>query len=135
MGKHYPTEFKEQVVNDYKSGMYGGRNQVAKHYNISVKALNHWIDKDHIQGNQLNDIEHKKLFRDSKTILQERINSVKNALLSYKIINESGPDHNKCYEAVALLNEQVIGKGSGHTKKAAEQKAAYQALKTLDKRN
>ena len=54
MGKHYPVEFKEQVVNDYKSGKYGGRNRVAKHYNISVKALNHWIDKDRIQGNQFN---------------------------------------------------------------------------------
>ena len=60
MGKHYPTEFKEQVVKDYKAGIYGGRDQVAKHYNISVKALNHWIDKDRIQGNQKNDVEHKR---------------------------------------------------------------------------
>lgn len=82
----------------------------------------------------LNDIENKKLFHDSKTMLQERVNSVKNGNLIYKIVGESGPDHNKSYEAVVLLDEMVIGKGVGHTKKAAEQQAAYKALKTLDKR-
>lgn len=82
----------------------------------------------------LNDIDNKKLFHDSKTILQERVNSTKSGSLSYKIVGESGPDHNKSYEAVAMLDEQIIGKGVGHTKKAAEQQAAYQALKTLDKR-
>ena len=83
----------------------------------------------------LNDIENKKMFYDSKTILQERVNSVKNGNLVYEIINETGPDHNKSYEAVAKLDGKVIGQGTGHTKKAAEQQAAYLALKTLDKRN
>ena len=82
----------------------------------------------------LNDIENKKLFHDSKTMLQERVNSVKNGNLIYKIVGESGPDHNKSYDAVVMLDEMVIGKGVGHTKKAAEQQAAYKALKTLDKR-
>ena len=83
----------------------------------------------------LNDIEKKKLFYDSKTVLQERVNSVKNGNLVYEIIKEWGPDHNKTYEAAAKLNGKIIGKGQGHTKKAAEQQAAFDALKTLDKRN
>lgn len=83
----------------------------------------------------LNDIEKKKLFYDSKTVLQERVNSVKNGNLVYEIIKEWGPDHNKTYEAAAKLNGMIIGKGQGHTKKAAEQQAAFDALKTLDKRN
>lgn len=83
----------------------------------------------------LNDIENKKLFHDSKTILQERMNSVKKNNLSYEIVKESGPDHDKIYEAVVKLDNQVIGQGVGHTKKSAEQQAAYHALKTLDKRN
>ena len=83
----------------------------------------------------LNDIEKKKLFYDSKTVLQERVNSVKNGNLVYEIIKEWGPDHNKTYEAAAKLNDKIIGKGQGHTKKAAEQQAAFDALKTLDKRN
>lgn len=83
----------------------------------------------------LNDIEKKKLFYDSKTVLQERVNSVKNGNLVYEIIKEWGPDHNKTYEAASKLNGKIIGKGQGHTKKAAEQQAAFDALKTLDKRN
>lgn len=83
----------------------------------------------------LNDIEKKKLFYDSKTVLQERVNSVKNGNLVYEIIKEWGPDHNKTHEAAAKLNGKIIGKGQGHTKKAAEQQAAFDALKTLDKRN
>lgn len=83
----------------------------------------------------LNDIENKKLFHDSKTILQERLNAVKNCNLSYEIVKETGPDHDKVYEAVVMLDGEVIGQGTGHTKKAAEQQAAYAALKTLDKRD
>lgn len=83
----------------------------------------------------LNDIENKRLFHDSKTILQERINIVKLGTLSYEIVEESGPDHNKSYKAVAKLDDKIIGKGQGHTKKSAEQQAAYNALKALGKRS
>ena len=82
----------------------------------------------------LNDIENKRLFHDSKTILQERLNSVKDGQLTYEIIGESGPDHDKTYAAAAIYNGRTIGHGAGRTKKAAEQQAAYEALKTLDKR-
>ena len=60
MGKHYSNEFKQKVINDYILGTYGGRYNLAKHYNINVQTLRHWIDKDKIQGNQSNDIEHKR---------------------------------------------------------------------------
>lgn len=83
----------------------------------------------------LNDIENKKLFYDSKTILQERIDKMKTEdRLSYMIIDESGPDHDKNYIAQVLLGNKVIGQGKGHTKKAAQQQAAYVALKTMDSR-
>ena len=82
----------------------------------------------------LNDIENKKLFFDSKTILQERVDMIKAGKVSYKIIDEIGPDHDKSYTAQVLLGEQVIGEGIGRTKKAAEQQAAYVALKSMDKR-
>ena len=82
----------------------------------------------------LNDIENKKLFFDSKTILQERVDMIKAGKVSYKIIDEIGPDHDKSYTAQVLLVEQVIGEGIGRTKKAAEQQAAYVALKSMDKR-
>ena len=60
MGKHYPTEFKQKVIDDYNSGKYGGSPNLSKHYGINRKTLENWIKKDRIQGNQTNDIEHKR---------------------------------------------------------------------------
>lgn len=76
----------------------------------------------------LNDIDNKEKFYDSKTILQERINHTKLGELSYEIVKESGPDHNKVFEAIVKLDEKEIGRGIGQTKKHAEQIAAKDAL-------
>lgn len=104
---------------------------------IGAIFLDGGIDKakEFILQFALNDIESKRLFYDAKTILQERMNQVKLGTLSYEIVEESGPDHNKSYGAVAKLDEKIIGEGTGHTKKAAEQQAAYHALKALEKRS
>ncbi len=79
----------------------------------------------------LNDIENKQLFYDSKTILQEMVQSQYEEALSYKLLREEGPDHNKSYEVQVLLGTSVLGKGRGRTKKAAEQEAAYQGILSL----
>ena len=79
----------------------------------------------------LNDIENKQLFYDSKTILQEMVQSQYEESLSYKLLREDGPDHNKSYEVQVLLGTSVLGKGRGRTKKAAEQEAAYQGILSL----
>ena len=76
----------------------------------------------------LNDIEHKKLFYDSKTILQEQIQSETEEPIHYELVKEEGPDHNKRFTVNVMLKEKVLGSGSGRTKKAAEQEAAYRAL-------
>ena len=60
MGKHYTIEFNEKVLKDYKSGKYGGYENVAKKYGLSPGTVWHWIEKDYKQGNQINDIEHKR---------------------------------------------------------------------------
>ena len=78
----------------------------------------------------MNDMEHKKLFYDSKTILQEVVQG-EHEQLTYVLTDESGPDHNKSFTVRACIGEHVIGSGTGHTKKAAEQEAAYQALLML----
>ena len=49
----------------------------------------------------------------------------------YKVIGESGPDHDKKFTVEVRLNSNVIGTGVGHTKKAAEQEAARQALELM----
>lgn len=81
----------------------------------------------------LKDIESKQLFYDAKTSLQEVVQSKKNQVLTYNIVGEEGPEHNKEFIAQACINNQVIGTGRGHTKKAAEQHAAYEALLKLQK--
>ena len=76
----------------------------------------------------LNDIEHKKLFFDSKTILQEIIQNDFHRTLHYKLLSEEGPDHNKLFTAQVYMDEHPMQIGTGRTKKAAEQNAAYQSL-------
>ena len=75
----------------------------------------------------LTDIEHKKLFYDSKTILQEVVQG-EHGCLAYLLTDESGPDHNKSFTVEVRIGDRCVGTGSGHTKKAAEQEAAYRAL-------
>ncbi len=76
-----------------------------------------------------------KLFKDYKSALQEMIQAQNNAVVSYKIVDQSGPAHNRQFCAVALLDGKVIGEGCGKSKKNAEQEAAKIALKELDHSN
>ena len=76
----------------------------------------------------LNDLEHKKLFFDSKTILQEMIQSKENGTVIYELLKEEGPDHDKLFTSRAMAGGEELGRGSGRTKKSAEQHAAYQAI-------
>ena len=70
---------------------------------------------------------------DYKTALQELVQQKKNQVLSYKLVGESGPDHDKKFLVELSLNGQMIGKGVGTSKKRAEQDAARVALETLQK--
>ena len=83
----------------------------------------------------LNDLEHKKLFYDSKTILQELVQGNFTENLSYHLIKEEGPDHNKIFFVEVYIGNVCYGKGKGRTKKAAEQDAAYHAILELHKNN
>lgn len=76
----------------------------------------------------LNDIEHKQLFYDSKTILQEMVQAKYKETLVYELIKEEGPDHNKSFEVCVKIGDEEIGRGLGRTKKAAEQVAAYHGI-------
>ena len=68
---------------------------------------------------------------DYKTALQELIQQKKNQTLSYALVGESGPDHDKRFEVEVSLNGRVIGTGTGSSKKRAEQMAAQSALENL----
>ena len=70
-------------------------------------------------------------FKDYKTELQEIIQRNPEEKLTYVLTGESGPDHDKCFTVEVHLNSNVIGEGSGHSKKNAEQAAARQALELM----
>ena len=68
---------------------------------------------------------------DYKTALQEMVQQKKNQILTYTLVGESGPDHDKQFFVEVALNGNVIGKGSGSSKKRAEQDAARAAIELL----
>ena len=90
--------------------------------------------KEFIHRFVLTDLEDKKLFYDSKTILQEMVQAAKSGSVSYRLTGEEGPDHSKTFSVEVLIGDQAYGSGRGRTKKAAEQQAAYEAILRLRKR-
>ncbi|NLL19909.1 MAG: ribonuclease III [Clostridia bacterium] len=71
--------------------------------------------------------------RDYKTMLQELVHRLFEDAVTYEILKESGPDHNKRYEAGVVFRDRVIAVGKGRSKKEAEQQAAEKALEQLQK--
>ena len=76
-------------------------------------------------------LNEKPVFKDYKTTLQEVIQKNQGDTLTYVLVSESGPDHDKCFEVEAHLNSNVIGTGKAGSKKKAEQEAARQALEHM----
>lgn len=91
--------------------------------------------KEFIHRFILNDLENKKLFFDSKTILQEIVQANFKEAISYRLVREEGPDHDKSFHVMVCIGEEEYGLGKGRTKKAAEQEAAYQSILKLHEKN
>ena len=70
---------------------------------------------------------------DFKTELQELVQKKKDQTLTYTLLSESGPDHDKEFRVIVLLNDRIIGEGRGRSKKRAEQAAAEQGIASLQK--
>jgi len=68
---------------------------------------------------------------DYKTYLQEIIQADYNKLVKYNIEKSEGPDHNRVFYSMAVLDDKIIGKGSGKSKKDSEQESAKNALNIL----
>ncbi|MEE3392184.1 MAG: ribonuclease III [Lachnospiraceae bacterium] len=89
--------------------------------------------KKYVDRVVLDDIENKFLFYDSKTHLQMLVQEESENTLEYRFISEEGPAHNRTYTYSAVVNGKEISRGTGSTKKKAEQEAAYKALLILRK--
>ncbi|MCR4781147.1 MAG: ribonuclease III [Lachnospiraceae bacterium] len=90
------------------------------------------VSKSFILKYILTDIEHKRLYHDCKTALQEVVQSM-HKTLHYELVGEEGPDHMKTFYVNALVDDEIIGQGKGNSKKSAEQEAAFQGMKLLKK--
>jgi ribonuclease-3 len=88
---------------------------------------------DFIKKYVLSDIEKKQLFYDSKTILQEIVQEKQHekTQIEYPVVKEEGPDHDKNFQVCCEINGKRYGTGIGHTKKAAQQQAAYETILML----
>jgi len=82
--------------------------------------------KKHLFSNSSKIADHGST--DYKTALQEVVQTKPGQSLSYRMVDESGPDHMKLFTAEVRLNGGVIGSGTGKSKKEAEQEAAKAAL-------
>lgn len=81
--------------------------------------------------NNMKDAISGRLFKDSKTILQEIVQQNKGEHLEYELLKTEGPAHCRKFTVAVMLNSNCIGKGEGGSKKEAEQKAAGEALKLM----
>jgi len=66
-----------------------------------------------------------------KALLQEHVQKEQHVVPQYRVLQESGPDHNRFFQIGVFINENLVGQGSGSTKKEAQQMAAKKALEQL----
>lgn len=96
-------------------GLDAGRAVVAKLFEQEFTDV---LTRQHIPGGD-----------DYKTQFQEWCQKCYDVLPEYAVVKESGPDHDKQFEVEVTMNRTLAGRGSGKTKKEAEQAAAKEALK------
>ncbi len=80
---------------------------------------------------ELAEIKNGNAIQDYKTLLQEVVQKDSENRIAYRIVAESGPDHDKVFETAVVINDEEMGRGSGKSKKEAEQRAAHEALLKL----
>ena len=73
----------------------------------------------------------KRAFKDPKSLLQEYVQAQKQSSPFYKVLHEEGPPHAKTFTIGVVVNNEVMGEGSGKSKQEAEENAAKEALKQL----
>jgi len=81
---------------------------------------------------KIDTIVKEKLWRDAKSLVQEKSQEYLNVTPSYKVISEVGPDHDKHFTVGIFFGADVIAEGKGHSKQEAEQSAARKALEVKE---
>lgn len=100
----------------------------AMYLDSGMEQCRRFVHEMILDGAEISD-SHK--IADYKTALQELVQRKNDQKISYVMTGESGPDHNKTFSFAVLVNDTVVGEGSGRTKKEAEQMAAMKALEAM----
>lgn len=101
----------------------------ALYLDVNIKAVETFVFP--MLENSVDKILIQQLARDPKSLLQEWAQSLGNNIPIYRIEMESGPDHDKTFTVQVLVNDEVLGVGSGHSKQSASVVAAESALKKI----
>lgn len=80
---------------------------------------------------KFDNIKQQKLYRDSKSLLQETVQAAGNPTPEYKVVTAVGPDHNKEFTVNVIVNAEIKGTGRGKSKQQAQQEAARDALEKI----
>ena len=112
------------LANTYEA--YVGAVYLDQGYDIALQFISNTL------FGKIDTIVAKKLWRDAKSLIQEKAQEYLNVTPSYKVINESGPDHEKHFTVGIFFGEEKIAEGRGHSKQEAEQSSAKNALDVKD---
>jgi len=80
---------------------------------------------------RLDEVMRGESYRDPKSVLQEKIQSTKKLTPTYKVLEESGPEHNKVFKVAVYFDKKKIAAGEGLSKQEAETQAAKKALEKI----
>ncbi len=119
-----PEKGKLTILGDALEAVIG-----ALYLDSGLEAARNFVKKYLLKD--LDEIVSQHSLKDPKTILQEKTQDKFNTLPVYRVVKESGAEHNKIFYVEVFLNDKKIGKGKGTSKQKAEINAALDALKNL----
>ena len=99
----------------------------AMYLDQGIKAVDNFVNQTLLV--KTDEIVNKKLWRDAKSLVQEKAQEDVSITPSYKVLSESGPDHDKHFTVGIYFGSNMIAEGKGKSKQEAEQSAALAALK------
>ena len=116
---------RKSILGDAFEALIGAIFKDSDYYTTKEIALKYLLEK-------IENINNIEGIGDYKTILQEIIQRKYRKMPEYELIGTQGPDHNKIFEIAVKLNDKIIGKGLGKSKKEAEKNAAREALEFVE---
>ena len=115
-------ELKDSILSDCFEAVAG-----AIYLDSNFSTAEHWVNSI-IKPETYHSFVNKQ--SDSKSTLQELVKK-EGGEITYKLINETGPEHEKVFEIAVMINGKIFSKGKAGSKKKAEQNAALKALKKM----